>query len=157
MLTLFAVVHLTSPIRHTCKQTLTIVVKIILVSFFCIASYGLRAQRVDSIFFNLYTDSLKKGTHNYINVDGKMSNGRWLPLTSKEIQFSSSDCKFSGNELIVPLDCTADKITIKAVLKSNPALWLERTIWIKKKPDGELPTKDEILRDMNNKQKRRRN
>jgi len=132
------------------------VVKILFASLFCIVSYGLSAQQVDSIFFNLYTDSLKKGTHNYINVDGKMSNGRWMPLTSKEIQFSSSDCKFSGNELIVPIDCTADKITIKAVLKSNPALWLERTIWIKKKPDGELPTKDEILRDMN-KQKRKRN
>ena len=131
-------------------------VKILFASLLCIASYGLSAQNVDSIFFNLYTDSLKKGTHNYINVDGKMSNGRWMPLTSKEIQFSSSDCKFSGNELIVPIDCTADKITIKAVLKSTPALWLERTIWIKKKPDGELPTKDEILRDMN-KQKRKRN
>ena len=130
-------------------------VKILFASLLCIASYGLSAQQVDSIFFNLYTDSLKKGTHNYINVDGKMSNGRWMPLTSKEIQFSSSDCKFSGNELIVPIDCTADKITIKAVLKSNPALWLEKTIWIKKKPDGELPTKDEILRDMN-KQKRKR-
>jgi hypothetical protein len=79
-----------------------------------------------------------------------------MPLTSKEIQFSSSDCKFSGNELIVPIDCTLDKITIKAVLKSNPALWLERTIWIKKKPDGDLPTKDEILRDLK-KQKRKRN
>jgi hypothetical protein len=132
------------------------VLKTLFVSFFCIAWYGLSAQQVDSIFFNLYTDSLKKGTHNYINVDGKMSNGRWMPLTSKEIQFSSSDCKFSGNELIVPFECKVDKITIKAVLKSNPALWLERTLWIKKKPDGELPTKDEILRDMN-KQKRKRN
>jgi hypothetical protein len=120
-------------------------------------TYGLSAQQVDSIYFNLYTDSLKKGTHNYINVDGKLSNGRWMPLTSKEIQFSSSDCKFSGNELIVPIDFIADKITVKAVLKSNPSMWLERTIWIKKKPDGELPTKDEVLRDMKSKSKRRRN
>lgn len=80
-----------------------------------------------------------------------------MPLTSKEIQFSSSDCKFSGNELIIPVDFAAEKITVKAVLKSNPSLWLERTIWIKKKPDGELPTKDEVLREMRNKPKRRRN
>jgi hypothetical protein len=133
------------------------VVKILFASFFCITGYGLNAQQVDSIYFNLYTDSLKKGTNNYINVDGKLSNGRWLPLTSKEIQFSSSDCKFSGNELVIPSDFSLDKITVKAVLKSNPSMWLERTIWIKKKPDGDLPTKDEILRDMNSKPKRRRN
>lgn len=112
---------------------------------------------MDSIYFNLYTDSLKKGTNNYINVDGKLSNGKWLPLTSKEIQFSSSNCKFSGNELVIPSDFALDKITVKAVLKSNPSMWLERTIWIKKKPDGDLPTKDEILRDMNSKPRRKRN
>ena len=120
-------------------------------------SCGVWAQKVDSIYFNLYTDSLKKGTHNYINVDGKMSDGRWMPLTAKEIQFSSSDCKFSGNELIIPNDFAPAKITVKAVLKSNPSLWLERTIWIKKLPDGELPTKDEILRDMKSKPKRGKN
>ena len=50
------------------------------------------SQKIDSISFHLYTDSLKKGQHNYINVDGKLSNGHWQPLTSKEIQFSSSAC-----------------------------------------------------------------
>jgi len=43
------------------------------------------AQKVDSIYFNLYTDSLKKGQHNYINMDGKLSNGRWMPLTAKKL------------------------------------------------------------------------
>jgi hypothetical protein len=113
------------------------VTRILLVSFYSILTYGLSAQQVDSIYFNLYTDSLKKGTHNYINVDGKLSNGRWMPLTAKEIQFSSSDCRFSGNELIIPNDFAVEKITIKAVLKNNPSLWLERTLWIKKKPDNE--------------------
>jgi hypothetical protein len=107
---------------------------------------SLGAQQVDSIYFNLYTDSLKKGTHNYINVDGKLSNGKWIPLTSKEIRFSASACKFSGNELIIPSDFEADKITIKAVLKSNPNLWLEKTIWIKTKPDPELPTLEEVMK-----------
>src|SRR6478609_4011937 len=104
-----------------------------------------RAQQVDSIFFHLYTDSLKKGQHNYINVDGKLSNGRWLPLTSKDIQFSCSSATFEGNELIIPDNFKDEKVTIKAVLKTDPATWIERTVWIKQKPDGELPTKDEIL------------
>ena len=114
----------------------------------------LQAQQVDSIYFHLYTDSLKKGTHNYINVDGKLSNGRWQPLTAKEISFSSSNYTFSGNELVVPADCAVEKITVKAVLRSNPAVWKETTIWIKKLPDPDLPTKDEILRDNRSRKKR---
>jgi hypothetical protein len=126
--------------------------KILFLSGLAIAAMGSNAQKVDSIFFNLYTDSLKKGTHNYINVDAKMSDGSWRPLMEKDIEFSSSACKFSGNELIIPPDFKEDKITIKAVLKSNPALKLERTVWIKRKPDPTtLPTSEEILRRMKKK------
>jgi hypothetical protein len=106
------------------------------------------AQKVDSIYFHLYTDSLKKGTHNYINVDGKLSNGKWQPLTTKEISFTSSYGKFEGNELILPADCKEEKVTIKAVLKTELQIWKEITVWVKKKPDDEiLPTKEEILKN----------
>jgi hypothetical protein len=121
--------------------------KILLAFTLVIVASLLNAQKVDSIYFHLYTDSLKKGTYNYINVDGKLSSGKWRPLTEKEILFSSSACSFSGNELIVPADFPEEKITIKAVLKTNPSLWIERTVWIKKLPDPELlPTKDEIMK-----------
>ncbi|PZR26184.1 MAG: hypothetical protein DI535_15195 [Citrobacter freundii] len=116
---------------------------------------GLKAQQVDSIYFHLYTDSLKKGTHNYINVDGKTADGRWLPMTAKEISFSASDYSFNGNELVLPMECAVEKVTVKAVLKSNPAVWKETTIWIKKAPDPALPTKEDILK--NNNQRRRGN
>ena len=110
------------------------------------ASKYLSAQKVDTIVFHLYTDSLKKGTHNYINVDGKTSDGKWKPLTGKEIDFTATYGKFEGNELVLPDQCTVEKLTVKAVLKANPAIWKEITIWIKKKPDPELlPTKEEIL------------
>ena len=105
------------------------------------------AQKIDSIYFHLYTDSLKKGTHNYINVDGKLSNGSWRPLTAKEIEFTSSYGVFDGNELILPEHCTVQKLTVKAVLKSDPSKWKEVTIWIKKKPDDEiLPTKEDLFK-----------
>lgn len=107
-----------------------------------------KAQKVDSIYFHLYTDSLKKGTHNYINVDGKLSNDKWKPLTEKEIKFSSSYGVFEGNELIIPANCTEEKIMIKAILKDQPAIWKEITIWIKQKPDDELlPSKEEVLKN----------
>ena len=104
-----------------------------------------RAQKIDNIYFHLYTDSLKKGQHNYINVDGKLSNGDWMPLTSKELTFTSSLASFEGNELVIPENFKGEKVTVKAVLKSNPSVWKEITIWIKKMPDPQLPTRDEIM------------
>ncbi|MBL7731116.1 MAG: hypothetical protein JNM88_08060 [Chitinophagaceae bacterium] len=106
---------------------------------------GLKAQKVDSIYFHLYTDSLKKGQHNYINVDGKLSNGRWMPMTAKDVQFSCEEATFEGNQLIIPLDFKPAKVTVKAVLKSNHSVTIERTIWIKTLPDGDLPTREEMM------------
>jgi hypothetical protein len=103
------------------------------------------AQKVDSIYFNLYTDSLKKGQHNYINIDGKLSNGRWQPLTSKDIDFSCNTASFEGNQLIIPENFKQEKVIVKAVLKSNPSVWIERTIWIKKNPDPMLPTSNQVI------------
>ncbi len=90
-------------------------------------------------------------------MDGKLSNGRWMPLTAKEIEFSSKEAAFQGNELIIPFDFKPEKVTVKAVLKSNPAVWKEIIIWIKQKPDGPLPTQEEILRDLKKDQKNKRN
>ncbi|HEY6062885.1 MAG TPA: hypothetical protein VIV35_04715 [Chitinophagaceae bacterium] len=104
------------------------------------------AQSVDSIYFHLYTDSLKRGQHNYINVDGRLSNGRWLPLTAKDILFSCPEAKFEGNELIIPPDFKKEKVSVRAALRSNLLVSIEKTIWIKKKPDDEvLPTKDDVM------------
>src|SRR5204862_4571903 len=107
---------------------------ILSISFFSIPVF---AQKVDSIYFHLYTDSLKKGRHNYINVDGKLSNGRWQPLTSKEILFSSTVGTFEGNDLVLSADMKQEKVTVKAILKSDPAVWKETTIWIKTLPEPE--------------------
>jgi len=100
------------------------------------------SQQIDSIYFHLYTDSLKKGQNNYINVDGKLANGHWLPLTSKELILSCEDATFSGNEIIIPNDFSKKKVAIKAALRSNPSIVIERTIWIKQVPDPPLKNKD---------------
>ncbi len=115
-------------------------------------------QKIDSIYFHLYTDSLKKGVHNYINVDGKLTDGRWLPLTDKEIEFTSSFGTFENNDLVLPVDCKEDKIKVRAVLKSNRLLSKEITIWVKKKPDDErLPTESEIWNNGSPRKKTRKN
>lgn len=118
--------------------------RIILLPIFLFAGLLAKAQQVDSIYFHLYTDSLKKGQHNYINVDGKLSNGSWLPLTAKQILFTSSEGTFNGNELFIPDHFKPEKVTVKAVLRSNPSIWKEITIWIKQLPDPFLPNRNEV-------------
>ena len=128
--------------------------KILLFVLVLISGTALYAQKVDSIYFNLYTDSLKKGQHNYINIDGKLSSGKWMPLTAKEIEFSCATASFEGNQLIIPENFKDQKVTVRAVLKSNPAVYKERTIWIKQKPDPLLPTSEQIMNNGNRKKNR---
>lgn len=116
---------------------------------------GVKAQQVDSIYVNLYTDSLKKGTYNYINIDGLMSNGKYLPLDSTHIIFTASAGRFYGNSLYIDKNITADKVNIKAVLRNNPAIFKEFTIYIKIKPDSDnLKTVDELLNGTNSKKRK---
>lgn len=116
----------------------------------------LEAQKIDSIYVHLYTDSLKKGTYNYINIDGKLSNGRYLPLDTTELIFHSSDGKFYGNSLYLPPDFSKDKVSIQAILKSNPSMFKQFDIYIKKIPDPKkLKTMDEILQEENSPRSRK--
>ena len=115
-------------------------------------SFATNAQKIESIYVNLYTDSLKKGTYNYINIDGKLSDGHYIPLDSSDIIFTASDGKFSGNSLWVDKDFPKEKISIKATLKSDHSLNKEFTMYIKKKPNDEkLKTMDELMREMDDK------
>ena len=108
-----------------------------------------KAQKIDSIYVNLYTDSLKKGTYNYINIDGRLSNGRYLPLDNNDLTFTTSAGEFKGNSLWINKNCKENKVSIKVILKSNPLLHKEFDIYIKQLPDNEkLKTKEEILNEM---------
>lgn len=124
----------------------------ILPVLFVFISFCANAQKIDSIYVNLYTDSLKKGTYNYINVDGKLSNGNYIPLDSSHLIFWASEGKFSGNSLWIDKDFKYDRVLIKVLLRGNPKLNKEFTIYIKKKPDNEkLATEEELLNEIQNK------
>ena len=122
-----------------------------LLLLFILSAISAKAQKVESIYVNLYTDSLKKGTFNYINIDGKLSNGKYLPLDSTQLIFWSSAGKFTGNSLWIDKDFTAGKVDVKVTLRNNPALVKEFTIYVKKQPDPELKTLEEIMKNPNNK------
>ncbi|HEY8687961.1 MAG TPA: hypothetical protein VIM07_01905 [Chitinophagaceae bacterium] len=114
-----------------------------------------KAQKIENIFVNLYTDSLKKGTYNYINVDGQLSNGKYIPLDSSQIIFHASEGKFYGNNLWIDKDFKNERVFIKIVLKEDPKLNKEFTMYIKQKPDNEkLPTSEEIVKEKKTKKKK---
>lgn len=77
---------------------------------------------------------------------GFYPTGRYLPLDSTHILFTASAGKFVGNTLFIDKDFTAEKVTIKAVLRKNPAIFKEFVMYIKIKPDNEnLKTVDELF------------
>src|SRR3954471_11114765 len=96
-------------------------------------SFAARAQKIDSIYFNLYTDSLKKGVYNYINVDGKYSNGKFLPLMSDEVEFSSTAGRWEGNNIVIDTGSRIDSVVITAILKKDPSIKRTVTIFMKKR------------------------
>lgn len=119
--------------------------KILLLIVAVVVTNTISAQKIVDFNINLYTDSLKKGTHNYINVDGKMSDGSWKPLTDRDVNFSSSYGSFEGNDLILPDNPSVNKVVITVSLKSQPSKSSQVTIWIKQKPDPKILPVDESL------------
>ena len=130
---------------------------LLLFLFFAAAKLG-NAQKIDSIYFNLYTDSLKKGYFNYINIDGKTADGKWLPLSTEEVILTvnkDSALKFERNDLFIDSSYQKETVTVKAVLKENPKVWKEVTIYIRKRGfDEPLKTNQELLDDLKNQQKK---
>ncbi|HLL43936.1 MAG TPA: hypothetical protein VK369_12400 [Segetibacter sp.] len=113
-----------------------------------LSAFTASAQKVDSIYFNLYTDSLKKGVHNYINVDGKLTNGTYQPLMSNEVAFTSSAGRWEGNSLIVDSAYKQDSVVITASLKEHPEVKKNVTIYLKKiVTEPPLKTEKELLEE----------
>ena len=129
--------------------------KPILLFAFIFSSTISKAQTVKNIYVDLYTDSLKRGTYNYINVDGLLPNGHYLPLDSTDLTFTSSAGKFYGNSLWIDPNFTEKKVSIKVTLKQNPSLHKEFEMYIKQKPDGPLKTVDELMNEMKSRKKKR--
>lgn len=128
--------------------------QILTLAALCI-SILVKSQKIEKIFVNLYTDSLKKGTYNYINIDGQLADGKYIPLDSTHIVFWASEGKFMGNNLWIDKDFTNESVFIKVMAKGNPALNKEFTIFIKKKPDDEkLKSEEELLEGMKSKKKK---
>jgi hypothetical protein len=128
--------------------------KTLITIFFILVSFAVKAQKVDNIFFNLYTDSLKKGVHNYINVDGKLSDNSFYPLMASEVLFSSSFGRWEGNSLIIDSAYKQDSVVVTASLKSDPRVKKSIVIYMKKSTfEGIIKNQEELLEEWRKKKK----
>jgi hypothetical protein len=133
-----------------------LVKRILLLTLLVLAGKLSFSQKIESIYFNLYTDSLKKGFYNYINVDGKNAQGQWQPLDSNNIVFTSNAGHFKGNDLFIDSSYHGETVIVKACLKNDPSVWKETTIYIRKRPFSEpLKTNEEVLSEMKEKRKKK--
>ena len=130
--------------------------KNLLLLFFLFAASAAKGQQPETISFNLYTDSLKKGFYNYISVDGKYADGNWLPLDSSQLLFTANTGHFKGNDLFIDSSYRHDSVVVKAQLRSNPKVWKQTVIYIRKRGfDEPLKTSEEILNNPAQKPKRK--
>lgn len=112
--------------------------------FLILFSKEINAQKIEKIFVNLYTDSLKKGTLNYINIDGQKANGQYLPLDTNSIKFYCNTASFIGNSLYIPIDFKELKVSITVTLIQNPAIIKTFDVWIKQTEDPPLKNITEL-------------
>ena len=130
--------------------------KLYVILVLVLVSFVSKAQKVDSIYFNLYTDSLKKGVHNYINLDGKLNNGNYLPLTNAEITLSSSYVTWEGCSMIIDSAYNKDSVIITSKLKDRPEVQKSITIFIKKIDEQPaLKSEKELMEERKSKGKKK--
>lgn len=130
--------------------------------FFLILSIALSkssavySQQIDSIYFHLYTDSLKRNIHNYISVDGKQSDGRYIPLDNKTLVFESNAGKWEGNSIFFDSSFKEPSVTISVYLKNKPEVKKTVTLYFKTYiPVEALKSEQELLDEWRRKAKKK--
>ncbi|HMO32245.1 MAG TPA: hypothetical protein PKE63_05080 [Lacibacter sp.] len=113
------------------------------------------AQTADSIFFNLYTDSLKKGAWNYINVDGLYGKGRILPVPARQLEWTISGGTRDGNSIWIDWSFSADSVVVETWQRQRPDQPIRTIIWIKKEDlQLQAPLQDSLLQRLNERNRR---
>ncbi|MBC9934585.1 hypothetical protein [Chitinophaga qingshengii] len=95
--------------------------------------------RLVGLRFNHYADSIKRNIRYYMNVEGKFSSGRVLPLDTVQLRFRTSTGTVIGQDVLVEQNDSAKAVIIEAWYKPNPELYIRSEVPVKIMPDPELP------------------
>ncbi len=101
------------------------------------AASAQRPPALKSVYFNLYTDSLKPVLNYYVNVEGETTDGRYLPLDTNDVFLTADWGEMRGNAWVIPRIFLDEKVTFTAVSKRNLMLRSSVTVWIQKGKDPE--------------------
>jgi hypothetical protein len=89
--------------------------------------------KLDSIRFNHYADSLKRGFHYYLNVEGIFSSGKIFPLDTSTVSIEVSEGKLYGQDLLINNNETSiQSVNATAIYKNDERLKALTTIPVKK-------------------------
>jgi|GEM_PF-643498 hypothetical protein len=123
-----------------------------------VLSCSLPLPHVQTLRFNLYTDSLKRDNPYYLNVEGRFSNGRVLPLDTSMVAFrKKGGGSLAGNVLTVSREDTATRsVEVMCWLKTDPRLQDRTLIPVKIVPDtAALPSEQQLFDRWDTRRKRR--
>lgn len=98
-------------------------------------AFAQRRPQLKSVYFNLYTDSLKPVLNYYVNVEGQTISGNYLPLDTSDVILTANWGEMQGNAWVIPRVLLYDSVTFTAVSRQNPALHDRITIWMQKWKD----------------------
>ena len=103
---------------------------------------------VESLRFHLFTDSLKRDNPFDLNVVGRFSSGKLLPLDTSMVRFTSTGggTLSAGRLTVAGSDTVTRFIHVTARLRSSPAVSDSVTVPVKIIPDtAELPSEEQLL------------
>lgn len=95
----------------------------------------LTLPHLESIRFNHYADSLKRGIRFYLNVEGSFSSGKIYPLDTAAVKFTASAGKLLGQDLLLNTGDATRTITVTATNKNDPSMSISSTIPVKQLQD----------------------
>jgi len=95
----------------------------------------LKIPKLESLRFQLYTDSIKPILNYYVNVEGVFSSGKIFPLGPEQVRLSSDVGFVTGMEWKAPKIIDFEKVLFSAVSLTDSSIKAEKTVYLKKYAD----------------------
>lgn len=98
----------------------------------------LQLPYLTAIRFRHYTDSLKRGIHFYLNVEGIYNTGKIYPLDTTRIRLYANEGQLIGQDLLIPRkDSITKQIAVRAVYRGNREINAASVVPVKQAADDE--------------------
>lgn len=98
----------------------------------------LQLPYLTGIRFHHYADSLKRGLHFYLNVEGIYNTGKIYPLDTARVRLYANTGRIIGQDLLIPAtDSITKNIAVRAVYRGNADINASSEIPVKQGPEDQ--------------------